>query len=175
MTSRDEGFESFAAARSGALFRTAWLLTGDWQLAEDLVQETLARIYLRWRKVSHMDNPAAYARRTLVNVHTSYRRVRRNSERPAADPSDSTAAQGHDHGRDHGDDPDVRLTLLAGLARLERTDRSVLVLRYWEDLDVNATAELLGMSAANVRTRSMRALARLREALGADLDDLPTR
>ena len=120
-----------------------------------------------------MENPAAYARRTLVNAHTSYRRVRRNSERPAADrlrpavPSGRPAATTVTRG--------LRLTLLDGLARLEPTDRSVLVLRYWEDLDVNATAELLDMSAANVRTRSMRALARLREALGADLDDLPTR
>lgn len=170
MTSRDEGFESFAAARSGALFRTAWLLTGDWQLAEDLVQETLARVYVRWRRVSRMENPAAYARRTLVNAHTSYRRVRRNSEQPAADTTggDRPAAG-------QGDDAATRLTLLDGLAQLDRTDRSVLVLRYWEDLDVSATAELLGMSAANVRTRSVRALGRLREALGADLDDLMTR
>jgi RNA polymerase sigma-70 factor (sigma-E family) len=170
VTSRDEGFESFAAARSGALFRTAWLLTGDWQLAEDLVQETLARVYVRWRRVSRMENPAAYARRTLVNAHTSYRRVRRNSEQPAADPSGGDRPPAG-----HGDDAATRLTLLDGLAELDRTDRSVLVLRYWEDLDVNATAELLGMSAANVRTRSVRALGRLREALGADLDDLMTR
>lgn len=170
MTSRDEGFESFAAARSGALFRTAWLLTGDWQLAEDLVQETLARVYVRWRRVSRMENPAAYARRTLVNANTSYRRVRRNSERPSADPT-----EGDQPAAARGDEAEVRLTLLDGLAQLDRTDRSVLVLRYWEDLDVNATAELLGMSAANVRTRSVRALGRLREALGADLDDLMTR
>lgn len=172
MTSRDEGFESFAAARSGALFRTAWLLSGDWQLAEDLVQETLARVYLRWRKVARMDNPSAYARRILVNAHTSYRRVRRNSEQPSADPTTGQRSEPH---AAHLGDPDVRLTLLDGLAQLDRTDRSVLVLRYWEDLDVNATADLLGMTPANVRTRSVRALARLRAALGADLDDLTTR
>jgi RNA polymerase sigma-70 factor (sigma-E family) len=171
VASMDEGFESFAAARSGPLFRTAWLLTGDWQLAEDLVQETLARVYLSWRRVARMDNPAAYARRVLVNAHTSYRRVRRNSEQPTAD----LAVRGAPNGARPADDPDVRLTLLDGLGRLDRTDRSVLVLRYWEDLDVNATADLLGMSAANVRTRSVRALARLRAALGADLDDLPAR
>ena len=173
MTSRDEGFESFAAARSGALFRTAWLLTGDWQLAEDLVQEALARVYLHWRRVSRMDNPSAYARRVLVNAHTSYRRVRRNSEQPAAEPVDGDRSATADG--DGSDDADVRLTLLGGLAQLDRTDRSVLVLRYWEDLDVNATAELLGMSAANVRTRSVRALSRLRDALGANLDDLMKR
>lgn len=177
MSSRDQAFEGFAAARSGALFRTAWLLTGDWQLSEDLVQECLARIYLHWRRVERMDNPAAYARKVLVNAHTSYRRLRRNTERPAAEASGPSqpgsnpmpAAVAVD------DDPGLRLTLLDGLARLDRDDRTVLVLRYWEDLDVNATADLMGLSPANVRTRSVRALARLRTALGADLDDLPIR
>lgn len=172
MASRDEGFEGFAAARSGALFRTAWLLTGDWQLSEDLVQESLARVYLHWRRVERMDNPAAYARKILVNTHTSYRRLHRNTERPSADP---TAGDGGRSAPDRADDPEVRLTLLDGLAQLDRTDRSVLVLRYWEDLDVNTTADLLRLSPANVRTRSVRALERLRAALGANLDDLPTR
>ena len=169
MAPNGQGFESFAAARGGALFRTAWLMTGDWQLAEDLVQETLARVYLHWRKVSRMDHPAAYARKVLVNAHISHRRLRRNQEVPAAvlpEPARAAAAP---------DDAGLRLTLLDGLAQLDRIDRAVLVLRYWEDLDMNATAELLGMSPANVRTRSVRALARLRDALGADLDDLPTR
>jgi RNA polymerase sigma-70 factor (sigma-E family) len=171
VAARDEGFESFAAARSGALFRTAWLLTGDWQLAEDLVQETLARVYVHWRKVARMDNPAAYARKVLVNAHASYRRLRRNTERPV-EPAGGVAGPA---GVVQADDPGLRLTLLDGLARLDRVDRNVLVLRYWEDLDVNATADLMGLSEANVRTRSARALARLREALGADLHDLPAR
>ncbi len=80
---RAPDFEAFAAARGGALFRTAWLLTGDYQLAEDLVQESLARVFVRWRKVSRMDNPAAYARRVLVNAHVSNRRLRRNRELPS--------------------------------------------------------------------------------------------
>lgn len=166
----DHDFEEFASARTRDLYRAAWLLCGNQWAAEDLVQETLARVYLRWRRVARMENPAAYARRVLVNAHTSYRRVRRNSERPAADPSEVDRP-----GASRGDEPEVRLTLLDGLARLDRSDRTVLVLRYWEDLDINATAELLGLSAANVRTRSVRALARLRDALGADLDDLTTR
>jgi RNA polymerase sigma-70 factor (sigma-E family) len=164
--SETSGFEGFAAARAGALFRTAWLLTGDWQLAEDLVQETLARVYVHWRKVSRMDNPAAYTRKVLVNAHLSHRRLRRNSELPSAgvltDRGAVVAA----------DDPGLRLTLLDGLGRLEPIERAVLVLRYWEDLDVATTARLLDLSAANVRTRSVRALDRLRVVLGTGLDDV---
>jgi RNA polymerase sigma-70 factor (sigma-E family) len=163
----EEGFEGFAAARAGALFRTAWLLTGDWQLAEDLVQETLAKVYLHWRRVARMDNPAAYARKVLVNGHTSHRRLRRNQETPSEAISGSGA-----QGSVAADDPGLRLTLLDGLARLATVDRAVLVLRYWEDLDVNTTAELLRISPANVRTRSARALDRLRAVLGDDLVDL---
>lgn len=160
-----QGFEAFAAARAGALFRTAWLLTGDQQLAEDLVQEALARVYVRWRRVARMDNPAAYTRRVLVNAHVSHRRLRRNREVPVAEvqPAQAPGEAG---------DPDLRLTLLDGLARLDVVDRTVLVLRYWEDLDVTTTAGLIGISGANVRTRSARALARLRAVLGADLIDL---
>jgi RNA polymerase sigma-70 factor (sigma-E family) len=154
-------FEAFAVARGGALYRTAWLLTGDEQLSQDLVQDCLARIYVHWRKVSRMDHPAAYARRVLINAHVSHRRLKRNRELP----SDLTPPD--QAGR--GDDPELRLTLLAGLDQLDGADRAVLVLRYWEDLDVQTTAGLLGMSTANVRTRSLRALQRLREALGEDV------
>jgi RNA polymerase sigma-70 factor (sigma-E family) len=159
------GFEELAAARAGALYRTAWLLTGDVQLAEDLVQEALARVFVRWRKVARMDNPAAYTRRVLVNAHISHRRLRRSREVPVAvvHRSEPSAEVG---------DPELRHTLLAGLARLDAVDRTVLVLRYWEDLDVRTTADLLAISPANVRTRSVRALKRLREALGTELSDL---
>ncbi len=162
-------FESFAAARGGALFRTAWLLTGDWQLSEDLVQETLAKLYVRWRKVARMDNPAAYARRVMLNAHLSHRRLRRNQEMPAGDLPGQVSAPVA------ADDPGLRLTLLDGLGRLEPIDRAVLVLRYWEDLDVSTTAQLLDLSPANVRTRCVRALDRLRAVLGSDLLDLPAR
>ena len=164
MSSQVPDFEAFAAARGGALYRTAWLLTGDRQLAEDLVQETLARIYVRWRKVARMDHPAAYARTVLVNAHTSHRRLRRNQETPTADLTVTDAAP--------PDDTALRLTLLDGLAGLPTVDRTVLVLRYWEDLDVGTTAELLRISPANVRTRSVRALERLRAVLGDNLLDL---
>ncbi len=160
---RVEQFEAFAAARAGALYRTAWLLCGERHLAEDLVQETLARVYVRWRAVARMDNPAAYARRVLVNVHVSHQRLRRNHERPVA-------AGVLPEVQMRPEDADLRLTLLDALSRLDRVDRTVLVLRYWEDLDVGTTAGLLRISPANVRTRSVRALGRLRTVLGNGLD-----
>lgn len=161
MTS-DQGFLELAAARGPALFRTAWLLTGDWHLAEDLVQEALGRIYARWSKVAAADEPAAYAHTVLVHVFLSHRRRRSSTERPTEDVGAGAP------GAADSDVP-LRVTLLAALARLNRTDRAVVVLRYWQDLDAPATAELVGLSPAAVRARSSRALARLREVLGDDL------
>ena len=65
--------------------------------------------------------------------------------------------------------PELRITLLTALGQLDRVDRAVLVLRYWEDLDARTAAGLLGLTEANVRTRSVRALTRLRAVLGEDL------
>jgi RNA polymerase sigma-70 factor (sigma-E family) len=161
----EAGFVDFAAARSGALFRTAFLLCGDWHLAEDLVQETLGRLYPRWSRVAKADQPEAYAKKVLLRVFLTQRRRRSSHEQPTA------GIERVDH---RVDDVDVslRLTLLDALSRLERTDRAVLVLRYWEDLDAPTTAALVGMTPAAVRTRSVRALARLRDVLGDSLADL---
>lgn len=165
MVEVEPGFEDFASARGAALFRTAWLLTGDWHLAEDLVQETLGRLFSRWSLVARADSPHAYAQTVLLRSFLSRRRRRSSHERPAEllEPAD-------DH-RDDGD-ADLRVVLLGALAQLDRTDRAVLVLRYWEDLDAPATATLLGITPVAVRTRSRRALDRLRAVLGDDLADL---
>jgi RNA polymerase sigma-70 factor (sigma-E family) len=162
----EPGFVEFATARSAALFRTAWLLTGDWHLAEDLVQETLGRLYPRWSKVARADQPAAYAHTVLVRVFLSRRRLRSNHEQPSehVDRADRASTE---------NDISLRLTLLSALGRLDKTDRAVLVLRYWEDLDAPTTAGLVGMTPAAVRTRASRALGRLREILGDDLANLP--
>jgi RNA polymerase sigma-70 factor (sigma-E family) len=159
------GFVEFAAARSGALFRTALLLCGDWHLAEDLVQETLGRLYPRWSKVAKTDHPAAYANQVLVRLFLSQRRRMSSREQPTA---------GVDRVERSISDADVslRITLLDALAQLDRKDRAVLVLRYWEDLDAPTTAALVGMTPAAVRTRSSRALGRLRAVLGESLTDL---
>jgi RNA polymerase sigma-70 factor (sigma-E family) len=154
-------FTEFAAARSGKLFRTAWLLTGDWHLAQDLVQETLGKMYAKWRRMSGVQDPAAYAHTVLVRTFISHRRRRSSSERPTERMPERPATDG---------DADLRLTLLDGLAKLGKTDRAVLVLRYWEDRSVEATADELGVSEGAVKSRSFRALERLRVVL-ADTDD----
>ena len=164
MTAEAE-FVELATARSAALFRTALLLTGDWHAAEDLVQETLGKLYASWPRVARSSDPAAYARTTLLRSFLSSRRRRSSGERPRADVDPGERLDG---------DVALRVTLLAALARLEPQDRAVLVLRYWEDLDTGATAELLGCSVAAVRTRSRRALLRLRDAVGGDLAALLT-
>ncbi|WP_406436328.1 SigE family RNA polymerase sigma factor [Streptomyces sp. NBC_00631] len=156
-----EDYAEFAAARAGHLYRSACLLTaGDTYLAEDLVQEALGRIYVRWGRVSRAENPAGYAQTVLTRTFLAHRR--RFSSRERARDSFPELA-------DTGADPTLRLTLLDALARLPAKDRAVVVLRYWEDRSVHETADALNMSSAAVRTRCVRALARLRELLGEDL------
>ncbi|GAA0659276.1 SigE family RNA polymerase sigma factor [Kitasatospora atroaurantiaca] len=153
----------FATARSGHLFRTACLLTGDWHLAEDLVQETLAKMYRSWRRIDRTASPVAYAHKVLVRTYLSQRRRRSSGERP----SDQLPEQA---GR--ADDAELRLTLLDGLAQLRAKDRAVLVLRYWEDRSVEETAAILKLTPGTVRTQSLRALQRLRTVLGDELAEL---
>jgi RNA polymerase sigma-70 factor (sigma-E family) len=163
---RDEEFVAFAVARTPDLFRCALLLTGEWHDAEDLVQDAWATVYRHWRRVAAAGQPAAYARAVLVRAFLSRRRRRSSTELPTAEP----AASGADV------DPDLALreTLLAALRTLDARDRAVVVLRYWDDLDAATTGDLVGCSADAVRTRSRRALARLRTVLGDDLDHLRT-
>ena len=157
----------FATARSAHLYRTARLLAGgDSHLAEDLVQETLGRMYVHWRKVSAADNPVAYAHTVLVRSFLSHRRRRSSGELPTGYVPDATTAD---------TDTALRVTLLDALGELSARDRAVVVLRYWDDRSVEETAVLLRLSAGTVRTRSSRALARLRTALGSSLGDAAQR
>lgn len=156
-----EDYAEFAAARAGHMYRSACLLTaGDTHLAEDLVQEALGRIYVRWGRVSRVGNPAGYAQTVLTRTFLAHRR--RFSSRERIRDSFPEAA-------DTGADPSLRLTLLDALAQLPAKDRAVVVLRYWEDRSIHETADALNVSSAAVRTRCVRALARLRELLGEDL------
>jgi RNA polymerase sigma-70 factor (sigma-E family) len=158
---RADEYAQFAAARAGHLYRSACLLTaGDTHLAEDLVQEALGRIYVRWGRISLVGNPAAYAQTVLVRVFLTHKR-RRSSRERATDVLPEVAAAGVD--------TPLRLTLLAALARLPAKDRAVVVLRYWEDRSIEETADVLNASAAAVRTRCTRALKQLRGLLGEDV------
>ncbi|MCS0636726.1 SigE family RNA polymerase sigma factor [Streptomyces sp. LP05-1] len=163
--SRADGFLEFATGRTGHLFRSAVLLTsGDVHLAEDLVQETLRRMYVVWGGRRRIDNPAAYAQTVLIREFLTHRRRRSSSEHPLAELPDTPQRQAVS--------PEVRISLLQALGELAPKDRAVVVLRYWEDRSVEETAAAMSVSTAAVRTRSTRALAKLRAALGADLADL---
>lgn len=156
----------FAAGRAGHLHRSACLLTsGDTHLAEDLVQETLSRMYTLWGRMSRIDNPAAYAQTVLVRTFLTQRRRYSAAERPRAELPDGPA---------HNDTGDPALTLLQALRELPPKDRAVVVLRYWEDRSVQETAEAMNVSSAAVRSRSSRALATLRQRLGDSLTELTT-
>jgi RNA polymerase sigma-70 factor (sigma-E family) len=151
-----EEFTEFASVAAPRLFRSALLLCGDWQLAEDLVQTTLAKLYVGWSKVQRAHSPDAYAQGTLTKTFLSHKRLRRNTEMPT-EPAD--------HHSTTNSDLDQHLDLFAALSTLDKADRTLVVLRYWEDWSVADTAQQMHLSEAAVRTRSFRALAKLRKAL----------
>ncbi|MFE9424962.1 SigE family RNA polymerase sigma factor [Kitasatospora sp. NPDC006697] len=160
-------FLEFAHARSGHLFRTACLLSGDWHLAEDLVQETLAKLYRSWHRIDQqVGSPAAFAQTVLFRTFLSHRRRLSTRERPVDALPETPQPQ---------EEPELRITLLQGLAQLTPKDRAVLVLRYWEDRSVEETAQVLRVSPGTARVRSLRALERLRAVLGEELQDLGVR
>ena len=159
-----ESFEAFVHASGDQLYRSAVLLCGDPHLAEDLTQTTYAKVYAAWSRVSAADSPLAYARTTLLRTFLSHRRLRRNSERPTDVLPETTARADHDGG--------LRLDLLAALRLLPPADRAVLVLRFYEDLGVAETAAVLGIRETTCRSRTKRALDRLRTHL-TDLEELP--
>ena len=151
-----DGFEEFVHATADRLYRSALLMCGDHHLAEDLTQTTYAKVYAHWAKVSSAESPLAYTRTVLTRTFLSHRRLRRSAEQPCDALPDSTA---------QGPDLATRLDLLAALRQLPPRDRAVLVLRYWEDLSVARTAEVLGIRESACRNRAARALARLRTHL----------
>jgi RNA polymerase sigma-70 factor (sigma-E family) len=166
-------FGAFMHATAAQLHRTALLLTGDHHLAEDLTQATYARVFASWRRVSRAENPVGYTRTILMNTFLSHRRLRRASERlgGAADLTETITDLADDRAGVESD-PSVRLDLLTALAKLSPTDRAVLVARHWEDRSITQTAHDLGLSEPAVRTRTKRALDRLRPLVRDLLDEL---
>lgn len=163
ITDDEAGFAEFVAARQVALSRTAYLLTGDHHLAQDLVQAALMEAAKHWRRIH--TSPEAYVRRAMYHQNISWWRRRRVAE---------SALGGHD-GAAPAVDSDLRLTLDQALARLTPKQRTVLVLRYYEDLTEVETARALSLSTSTVKSTNRQALARLRtlapelaELIGAD-------
>ncbi|MDT0270512.1 SigE family RNA polymerase sigma factor [Streptomyces sp. DSM 44915] len=154
----DETFRQFAESRSSALYRAACLMTsGDTHLAEDLVQETLGRMYTVWNRRRCIDNPDAYAKKVLVRVYLTYRRRRSSHEQPASWLPDTPVEIG---------DSTLRITLLQALGNLPYKDRAVVVMRFLDDMSIEQTAAAMRMTSSAVRSRSSRAMAKLRAELG---------
>jgi RNA polymerase sigma-70 factor (sigma-E family) len=158
---RDQQFTEFARARMPHLYRAAWLLCGDRHRAEDLTQETLAKVFAKWGP--RLENPAAYARTTLVRTWISHQRRRTHHERPLAALPESPVA---------ADDADLRVVLRTALSELAPLDRAVVVLRYLDDVPVDDVGRMLGLSPTAVRSRAKRALAKVRATLGDHMPDL---
>jgi RNA polymerase sigma-70 factor (sigma-E family) len=148
---RDDDFRDFVRARGTALSRTAYLLTGDHHLAEDLLQTALARTYQHWPRVRDGD-PEAYVRRALHNTYVSW--WRRQPPPPVAEISPTTT--------DSTDATLRRITVLNALRALTPRQRAVIVLRYFEDLTEVQAAEVLGVTLGTVKRLHFDALARLR-------------
>lgn len=156
-------FEAYVSARYGALLGLAYLLTQDRGLAEDLVQTTLTRCWLAWRKV-RADDPTAYVRRVMVNTHTEWWRRRRGGKEVPTDdltPVEPTAyGAGSVRLVEHSD-------LMQALRRLPKRMCAAVVLRYFEDLSEAETADVLGCSIGTVKSQTHRALTKLRVDLAS--------
>lgn len=153
----DEQFSAMVTAVWPGLYRTAFLLLGDRGVAEDLVQTTLTKTYANWSKVREIDAAPAYARTVLHNTAASwFRRASWRNEHPTEDLPEI----GHD--ADHS----IRPTLIEALRTLPPRQRAVVVLRFYEDLDVRQTATTLGCSEGTVKSQTAAAIDKLRLALG---------
>jgi RNA polymerase sigma-70 factor (sigma-E family) len=147
------GFDEFVATRSPALLRTAYLLTGDHGLAEDLLQTALAKCWFAWGRIDGPPEP--YVRRAMATTYATWWRRKWRGERPTGQLPD----RGDPPGTSHVDDRDA---LWRALAALPRRQRAVVVLRYYEDLSEPETASALGVSVGTVKSQAAKALATLR-------------
>ena len=155
MTDRS-AFDEFVHARSAALARTAFLLTGNHHTAEDLLQHALLQTARHWERIA--TSPEAYTRRVMYHQNISWWRKRRFTETTLGSYDASHPAP----------DSDLRLSLDAALAQLTPKQRTILVLRFFEDLTEVQTAEATGVSVSTVKSTARHALARLR-TLAPDL------
>ena len=160
METEDGGFAQFVEARRRALQRTAWLLTGDWALAEDLVQTALVRSWPRWERIRRRDDPEVYVRQAMVNTWMSWSRRKWRGERTSEAVSDSPATG------DLAADVTVRLVVRSALGALTKRQRATLVLRVFDDLSEAQVAQALGCPIGTVKSTMARAVARLRENPG---------
>jgi RNA polymerase sigma-70 factor (sigma-E family) len=161
MRNPDESFDDFVMRSSPRLLRSTYLMVGDLGAAEDLLQDVLEKMYVRWSRV---DDPAAYARQALS--HAAAGRWRRRARRKEISLAEHHVAPA-------GDNTDARADrdlLMRALAQLPRGQRAVLVLRYFDDQTEAETAAALGCSVGTVKSQCARAMSRLRALLHADAE-----
>lgn len=146
-------FEQFVTERGKVLWRAAFLLTGDYHKAQDLVQAALTKVYSRYS--GNDDAFERYVRTTMYHTYISWWRRRWNAEVPAEAPPE-----------DVGQEPDASLQIdvLRALAALPKMQRAVLVLRYYEDRPVSEVAALLGISQGTVKSHTHRGCEALRSS-----------
>jgi len=147
-------FADFVLGRSRRLLRTAYLLTRDWAYAEDLLQIALVRAWSVWGRVEA--DPEPFVRRVLINVYASWwRRKWRQVEQPTQQPPECSVA-------DEASRVDAREEVWQAIGRLPRRQRTVLVLRYFEDMSEVQIADVMGISVGTVKSQAAKALAKLR-------------
>lgn len=153
---KDAEFSAYLQGRQATLLRTAYLLTGDAQTAEDVVQTAFAKLYLSWGRAAE-GSLDAYVRRIVVNeAHSVWRRPWRRREVSAAVLPEHGQSQEYDDGR--------AAEVWQAVSRLPKRQRAVIVLRYYEDLSEAEIAEVLEISPGTVKSQASRALATLRHA-----------
>lgn len=151
-------FTAYVRAREQALARLAYLLTGDRDVAEDLLQNALAKVFRHWDRVRTVEQPDAYVRRIMVNENNSrWRRMVRRTESPS-----SHVIEVIEPPAPTGLDPSVTLDLWRHVQGLPTQQRAAIVLRYYEDLTEAQTAQILGCSVGTVKSHTSRAIAALR-------------
>ncbi|HZM82542.1 MAG TPA: SigE family RNA polymerase sigma factor [Candidatus Limnocylindrales bacterium] len=139
-------FEAYVRARTAALSRVAYLLTGDHHLAEDLVQQTFLRLAGRWQRVAAEGDPDPYVRKVLYHQHISWWRRARRLPQVALTGADYLVP-------DKADEIGIALAVQQALAKLGPKQRAALILRYFEDLTEAQTAEILGCRVGTLRSR----------------------
>lgn len=154
--SRDKEFLEYVEQRRRHLYRSAWLLCGDPTRAEDLVQETLTKLYLAWPRVMRSDSVEAYVRRMLVNAHIDESRRPWRRERPRPELPEAAAPTGPVEEADE---------LWTALRALPAGQRRVVVLRHYWGLSIEETASDLNVSTGTVKSQTAAALASLRRIL----------
>ena len=169
----DAEFTEYVAARTTWLRRTGYLLCQDWHRADDLAQAAFLRLYLHWERARKVDHLDAYVRTILINIFLNeqrspwWKRITLTQGRARDEDSPASGAFGEAEAPAAHPAAEDSLDLLAALAKLPPRQRAALVLRYYCDLSITDTADLLGCTTGTVKSQTSRGLDTLRRVLGA--------